>query len=58
MSKIYKESVEYNEYIPTDKDLEEACKRSYSNNMKIIGGLNENVQFILFTAIVPVIYLV
>ena len=58
MSKIYKESVEYNEYIPTDKDLEEACKRSYSNNTKIIGGLNENVQFILFTAIAPVIYLV
>ena len=58
MSKICKGSVEYNEYISTDKDLEEACKHSYLNNTKIIGGLNENVQFFLFTAIVPIIYLV
>ena len=58
MSRLHKGSVEYSEYTPTDKDLEQACKRSYSNNTKIIGGLSENVQFIIFTAIVPVIYLV
>ena len=42
MSRLYKCSVEYNEYNPTDKDLEKACLLTYESNKKKknVKGLN------------------
>ena len=34
MTKIYKAGIDYNEYNPTDKDLEKTCKNTYSTNEK------------------------